>query len=97
MGMTSTAGVAPVAGASFVLDRALSRTVRSVPMATTVFSVVGEHRTQPSRLLLLGEDGQFYAFAASAGQPTAVQPSDEWELDPDVFDPAPFGSSDDDL
>jgi len=51
---------------------------------TNVFAVVGEHREEPSRLLLLGDDGHFYAFGRSAAQPTEVQPTDEWELDPDA-------------
>ena len=51
-------------------------------MATTVYSVIGEHRLEPCRLLLLGEDGRYYALAANAAQPTAVEPSDEWKIDP---------------
>ena len=60
-------------------------------MATTVYSVIGEHRLEPHRLLLLGDDGHYYAFAANAAQPTAVQPTDEWQIDPpsDRLSPPP--------
>lgn len=58
---------------------------------TNVFAVVGEHREEPSRLLLLGDDGHFYAFGSSAGQPTEVQPTDEWELDPGAAPEPEFG------
>jgi hypothetical protein len=63
-------------------------------MATTVFSVVGEHRSQPHRLLLLGDDGHFYALASYAAHPQAVEPTDEWQIDPDVEDPSDPWSSD---
>jgi len=50
---------------------------------TNVFAVVGEHRQQPGRLLLLGDDGRFYACAPSSPmQPIEVQPSDDWSVDP---------------
>jgi hypothetical protein len=51
-------------------------------MATTIYSVIGEHRHEPHRLLLLGDDGHFYAFASNATQPTVVEPTDEWQIDP---------------
>ena len=47
---------------------------------TNVFAVVGEHRAEPERLLLLGEDGRYYAFAAD-GRPTEVEPTGAWRLD----------------
>ncbi len=48
---------------------------------TNIFEVVGEHREEPSRLLLRGEDGTYYAYATSDSYPTAVEPSEEWNLD----------------
>ncbi len=48
---------------------------------TNVFAVVGEHRQEPERLLLLGDDGHYYAYATANGQPTEVDPSDEWQID----------------
>ena len=47
---------------------------------TNVFAVVGEHRAEPERLLLLGDDGRYYAYAAD-GPPTAIEPSGAWHLD----------------
>ena len=47
---------------------------------TNVFVVVGQHEAEPERLLLLGDDGRYYAYAAD-GQPTAVEPSGAWRLD----------------
>jgi len=48
---------------------------------TNVFAVVGEHRDEPHRLLLLGDDGQYYAYGRMESQPTEVEPTDEWEID----------------
>ena len=48
---------------------------------TNVFAVVGEHREEPSRLLLLGDDGHFYAYATNEAEPTQVEPTEEWEID----------------
>ncbi len=50
---------------------------------TNVFAVVGEHRAEPDRLLLLGDDGRYYAFAAD-GRPIEVEPSGVWRLDADA-------------
>ncbi len=47
---------------------------------TNVFVVVGQHEAEPNRLLLLGDDGRYYAYAAD-GQPTAIEPSGAWRLD----------------
>ena len=48
---------------------------------TNVFAVVGKHREEPDRLLLVGDDGHFYAYATTDAEPTEVEPSEEWELD----------------
>lgn len=50
---------------------------------TNVFAVVGEHRREPERLLLLGDDGRYYALTAD-GRPVEVQPSNSWRLDTDA-------------
>lgn len=47
---------------------------------TNVFAVVGEHRREPNRLLLLGEDGRYYAYTAD-GQLSVVEPTESWRLD----------------
>ncbi|MDP9366256.1 MAG: hypothetical protein M3Q10_18885, partial [Chloroflexota bacterium] len=49
---------------------------------TNVFAVVGQHRAEPNRLLLLGDDGRYYAYAAD-GLPARVEPSAAWSLDAD--------------
>ena len=57
---------------------------------TNLYAVVGEHRDQPGRLLLLGDDGQYYDYGAldSYGEPAQVVPSDEWAVDADALDAA---------
>ncbi len=60
------------------------------PPVTTVFAVVGEHRDDPGRLLLRGEDGRFYAYGRG-GRLHAVAPDGAWVLDPD---PADAGATD---
>lgn len=47
---------------------------------TNVFAVVGQAATDPGRLLLLGEDGRFYAYAAD-GQLRPAFPGAGWRLD----------------
>ncbi len=51
---------------------------------TNCFSVVGEHRDNPDRLLLIGEDGGLYDLPAPDREPTPIQPTDEWNVDPDA-------------
>jgi hypothetical protein len=51
---------------------------------TNCFSVVGEHRDDPDRLLLLGEDGGLYDLPSPDREPTPTRPTDEWTLDPDA-------------
>ena len=58
---------------------------------TNVFAVVGAHHDDPGRLLLLGEDGRHYAYAAPDAEPAPVEPApDEWALDPDADPQALF-------
>lgn len=51
---------------------------------TNVFAVVGEHRREPGRLLLLGEDGRYYAYRAD-GAPMEVEPGAAWNLDDEAL------------
>ena len=53
-----------------------------VPAMPTVFAVVGEHRDDPDRLLLLGADGQHYALRLQDGAATPVEPDEDWRVDP---------------
>jgi hypothetical protein len=50
----------------------------SVP---AVFAVVGEHRVDPARLLLLGDDGRFYTYETDDGVPISVELTPEWVVD----------------
>ncbi len=49
--------------------------------ATNVFAVVGEHRDDPSRLLVLGDDGQYYDYALTTGHAAPVEPDQSWRTD----------------
>lgn len=51
---------------------------------TNIFAVVGEHRREPERLLLLGEDGRYYAYRAD-GAPMQVEPGGAWNLDEEAL------------
>ena len=55
--------------------------VRTVAVTTT-YTVVGQHRTVPGCLLLLGDDNRYYA-RTTAGRPTPVVPTAAWVLDAD--------------
>jgi hypothetical protein len=46
-----------------------------------VFAVVGEHRDDPTWLLLLGEDGQHDAYRRLDGAVLAIDPDDAWRLE----------------
>jgi hypothetical protein len=48
---------------------------------TIVFAVVGVHRHDPCRLLLLGADGRYYGQALPDGQPVEVEPDEAWLID----------------
>jgi hypothetical protein len=51
----------------------------NAPM-TNVFAVIGQHRAEPDRLLLLGDDGRYYAYSPD-GQLTLADPADGWAID----------------
>ena len=50
---------------------------------TNVFAVVGEHWLVRGRLLLKGDDGQFYAYAEGHRKMVPVRPNADWLLDGD--------------
>lgn len=50
-------------------------------MATT-YAVVGEHRDDPDRLLLLGDDGRHYVLELPDSVSTLPRLDDEWTIDP---------------
>jgi hypothetical protein len=47
-----------------------------------VFTVVGEHRDDSDRLLLIGAAGQYYAHAVPYGITTPITPDDRWFVHP---------------
>jgi hypothetical protein len=48
---------------------------------TTIFAVVGERCDDPLELLLLGADGQHYAYPLPDGPVTPVELDDQWTVD----------------
>ena len=48
---------------------------------TNIFAVVGEHRQEPWQLLLIGDDGHFYAYATDNGRPVEVEPTEDCSID----------------
>jgi len=54
---------------------------------TTVFAVVGQHREDPGRLLLLGTDGRHYDLELPDNAPVPCEPDDHWAIDESITDP----------
>ena len=53
------------------------------PAVATCFSLVGEHRADPDRLLLLGDDGRYYDYRLPNGATVPTEPADgEWAIAP---------------
>lgn len=50
--------------------------------APTDLSVVGENKDDPSQLLLLGSDGNHYAYSLPEDSIQQVEPDDRWDVDP---------------
>lgn len=44
-------------------------------------AVIGENKDDPSRLLLLGADGHYYAYSLPDGEPEEVDPDDDWKIE----------------
>lgn len=50
------------------------------------FQVIGELRSDPHHLLLLGDDGECYAMDAVSGEIAPLEPDDAWAVDrPDAI------------
>ena len=45
------------------------------------YEVIGEHATDPTRLLVMGDDGRFYALDLNDGATLPASFSDEWIVD----------------
>jgi len=53
---------------------------------TNIFAVVGEHRDDPDRLLVIGQDGNKYDYRVPSGQIIPAEPrEDEWQVDTTEF------------
>lgn len=46
-----------------------------------IFAVVGEHRANPDRLLLLGDDGRFYTYATDDVDVVPIDLTPDWVVD----------------
>ena len=49
-----------------------------------LYDVVGEHHSRPDRLLVIGEDGAYYAWELETDQTLPVELSSEWRIDADL-------------
>jgi hypothetical protein len=54
----------------------------AAPTPPTELTVVGEHKTDPDQLLLLGTDGHYYAYSLPDDRTTPVEPDDStWSIE----------------
>lgn len=51
------------------------------PESPNEFAVVGENKEDPTQLLLIGPDGNYYAYSLPAGDTQEVDPDDGWEVE----------------
>ena len=51
------------------------------------FAVIGEHDADPDRLLVVGEDGQYYAWELATDATVPIEVDEEWTVDEAVPDP----------
>jgi hypothetical protein len=51
------------------------------PIVECVFSVVGQHREDPDRLLLFGDDGCYYQLDPLEGVPVPVESTEDWVVE----------------
>lgn len=45
------------------------------------FQVIGELRENPEKLLVIGDDGQCYAYDILRGEISPLEPDDSWAVD----------------
>ena len=57
------------------------RAKRAPKLETIDFQVIGELRTNPHHLLLLGNDGACYAYDIVGGGIDPLEPDDSWSVD----------------
>src|SRR6478752_3693664 len=64
-----------------------ARDNRGGPAMTNIFAVVGEHRVDPDRLLVVGQDGNTYDYNVPADQLLPTEPrEDDWQVDTTVLE-----------
>lgn len=49
-----------------------------------LYDVVGEHHSRPDRLLVIGEDGAYYAWELDTDETQPVELSSEWRIDAEL-------------
>jgi hypothetical protein len=54
---------------------------RGEPAMVCLYAVIGEHDTDPDLLLVVGEDGQHYAWALATDETTPVEVDERWRID----------------
>ena len=54
---------------------------RSSSTPPTELAVVGESKDDPQQLLLLGSDGNYYAYGLADGNTQLVDPDDHWSVE----------------
>ncbi len=63
----------------------MNKQLRGIPALEqpTIYRIVGEHRSDPDRLLLLGADGQYYTLniADRHAKTSRIVPDDDWITD----------------
>jgi hypothetical protein len=47
----------------------------------TELAVIGEHKHDPERLLLLGADGHYYAYSLPDDTTAPIEPDDTWSIE----------------
>jgi hypothetical protein len=53
------------------------------PTPPNELAVVGENKDDPEQLLLLGEDGNYYAYNLPEDDTQPVEPDDRWNVEID--------------
>ena len=54
------------------------------PTPPVELAVVGEHKDDPEELLLLGKDGNYYAYSTATEAILPVEPDEQWDVQTDA-------------
>lgn len=65
------------------MKKRLSGTTAHEQPTPTIYRIVGEHRADPARLLVLGVDGLYYALTLYEGRTRtmSIVPDEDWIVD----------------